>query len=761
MRAIRNSVALLVVLIGAGYLMLPGHTSNCVLWGEVKGAAPDGRGNFAFHVFDRASEHLLYRAIGQIEVAHGTYAATFPIPDGRVSGDVLIAVTQPDVRVESLASAETVIPAHLQGIASPIAVLLQGSTPGTQQSGHANISGTMIAGAMQTGAFQLTTGAGAGKVLTSDASGKGSWQSVPPPSGSAGGDLGGSYPNPFVVGLQTRPVSSSAPSNGQVLKWNGTAWAPATDELGSLTLPFTGSATVGSGAVFSITNTATSGFADGIWGRTNSTAATGVLGWATATSGNNFGGFFRTDSTGGRAVLGSATASTGATYGVIGASDSVQGTGVYGVANAGTGATVGVSGTAHSPGGIGVLGSAPATSGSTYGGYFRSDSFAGTGVYGLAASGTGQTYGVVGQSDSNNIGAAGVFGQGVNRGGYFTCSSDYGTALEVVSTGSNIATGVFAKVNSPHGTAVIAYNQATQAPSGNDCRAIYGINDAEQGTAIAGWATSRGNQTSTGVYGLSSGPYGVGVQGSVDATTGFPWGVYGTTSNANSGSYGVVGIEPQTGAGHAVFAMGSLAASGVKQFQIDHPLDPANYYLNHFCSEGPEPYNVYRGNVVTDAKGYATITLPAYFQSINRDPTYQLTVIDDSEDFVMAKVVRKVQNNQFVIRTSKGLVEVSWEVKGIRNDRWVQRYGFETEQEKDEGARGMYLHPELFGQPAEKGMHFRKSHSQELLGGSTKGSGSSARLASPKNPAARASSGQRETSRGGASHAALNQPERR
>lgn len=692
MRAIRNGVALLVVLIGAGYLMLPGHTSNYVLRGEVTGSAPDGQGRFAFHMFDRESEHLLYRTIGEIQVAHGTYTATFPIPDGRVSGDVLIAVTPPDGRVDSPASAEAVIPAHIQGIASPVAVLLQGSTPGNQQTGHANISGTMIAGAMQTGAFQLTTGAGAGKVLTSDSSGNGSWQSLPPPSGSAGGDLGGSYPNPFVVGLQTRPVSSAAPSNGQVLKWNGSAWAPGTDQLGSLTLPFSGSATVGSGAVFSITNTATSGFADGIWGLTNSTAATGVLGWATATSGNNFGGFFRTDSTGGRAVLGSATAGTGATYGVFGASDSMQGTGVYGVANAGTGATTGVLGTAHSPGGIGVSGSAPATSGTTYGGYFRSDSPAGTGVYGLAASGTGQTYGVVGRSDSNHSAAAGVVGQGVNKGGYFTCSSDYGTALEVVATGLGSTTGVWATVTSPQGSG---------------------------------------------------------------------WGVYGKTLGSSSSSYGVVGEEPTNGAGHAVFALGSLAASGVKQFQIDHPLDPANYYLNHFCSEGPEPYNVYRGNVVTDAKGYATITLPAYFESINRDPTYQLTVIDDSEDFVMAKVVRKVQNNQFVIRTSKGLVEVSWEVKGIRNDRWVQRYGFETEQEKDEGARGMYLHPELFGQPAEKGMHFRKSHSQELLGGSTKGSGSSARLASPKNPAARASSGQRETSRGGASHAALNQPERR
>ncbi len=33
-----------------------------------------------------------------------------------------------------------------------------------------------------------------------------------------------------VVGLQNRPLSATVPTSGQVLKWNGTAWAPASDE---------------------------------------------------------------------------------------------------------------------------------------------------------------------------------------------------------------------------------------------------------------------------------------------------------------------------------------------------------------------------------------------------------------------------------------------------------------------------------------------------------------------------------------------------
>jgi hypothetical protein len=232
---------------------------------------------------------------------------------------------------------------------------------------------------------------------------------------------------------------------------------------------------------------------------------------------------------------------------------------------------------------------------------------------------------------------------------------------------------------------------------------VYGASASTLGTGVYGYAAATSG-VNFGVYGRSDSTSGYGVFG-LAAASGAAFGVGGVTYSTASSSYGVIGGEPSGGAGHAVFANGTLAATGTKSFQIDHPLSPETHYLNHFCTEGPEPYNVYRGTVVLDANGEAWVQLPDYFEAINRDPSYHLTAV--GAPMPNLHVAVKIQNNRFKIAGGAPGKEVSWRVEAIRNDLWVQRYGYQTEQEKEDAIKGKYLSPELYGQPKERGIHYR------------------------------------------------------
>ncbi|HRI61813.1 MAG TPA: hypothetical protein PK228_18875, partial [Saprospiraceae bacterium] len=154
-----------------------------------------------------------------------------------------------------------------------------------------------------------------------------------------------------------------------------------------------------------------------------------------------------------------------------------------------------------------------------------------------------------------------------------------------------------------------------------------------------------------------------------------------------------------------VYISGGLEVAGSKNFKIDHPQDPANKYLYHSCVESPDMKNIYDGVVTTNAEGFATVELPAYFEALNKDFRYQLTCIGD---FAQAIVAKKIENNRFVIRTDKPNMEVSWQVTGIRKDPWAEAHPMKPEVEKDPNERGKYLHPELYGKPETKEVGYRK-----------------------------------------------------
>ena len=120
-------------------------------------------------------------------------------------------------------------------------------------------------------------------------------------------------------------------------------------------------------------------------------------------------------------------------------------------------------------------------------------------------------------------------------------------------------------------------------------------------------------------------------------------------------------------------------SKGAGSFRIDHPLDPAHEYLYHSFVESPDMMNIYNGSVTTDQHGLATVTLPDYFEALNRDFRYQLTPVGQ---FAQAIVAEKVKGNRFVIQTDKPGVEVSWQVTGVRHDDYANQHRIPVEEKK-------------------------------------------------------------------------------
>ena len=227
-----------------------------------------------------------------------------------------------------------------------------------------------------------------------------------------------------------------------------------------------------------------------------------------------------------------------------------------------------------------------------------------------------------------------------------------------------------------------SYNNSSGQTAAIYDYAVLGVNSTD-GQSIDGDYT-------VGVAGFAEGPFSsnYGVWGESVANTGyFNTGVFGKNLGAGTSDY-------------AGYFVGKVRVSGNLEkaggtFKIDHPQDPANKYLVHSFVESPDMMNIYNGNTTTDDSGRSTVELPDYFESLNIEFRYQLTVIGE---FAQAIVSQKVDGNKFEIMTDKPGVEVSWQVTGVRNDPWAKKNRFVDVVDKKEH-RGTYLMPELYGQP--------------------------------------------------------------
>jgi hypothetical protein len=224
------------------------------------------------------------------------------------------------------------------------------------------------------------------------------------------------------------------------------------------------------------------------------------------------------------------------------------------------------------------------------------------------------------------------------------------------------------------------------------------LSESNVGIGVHGSALSTTGEN-FGVLGASLSDAGVGVLGYAKSLTGVNFGVVGRTDSPN---------------GFAGLFLGKVRVNGFLSkaagaFKIDHPLDPENKTLSHSFVESPDMMNIYNGIVTLGKDGSAEVTLPDWFEALNREFRYQLTCIGG---FAPVYVAKKVNGNRFKIAGGKPGMEVSWQLTGVRKDAYAETHRIQVEEMKPVAERGSYLHPEVFGKSAEKSVHQRYEKAQ-------------------------------------------------
>ncbi len=329
----------------------------------------------------------------------------------------------------------------------------------------------------------------------------------------------------------------------------------------------------------------------------------------------------------------------------------------------------------------------------------------GTGGHGILGQQRGTFdagYAVYGDKiNANNEGGLGgryygVYGETNNDVAIKGMASDLSVWGEIAST--NDSRGVRGHCTSGGEGVYGSYGSSTRAYLASSTRAVYGEHGDVYGYIGAGNRGVHGQYDGTHYGFLGTSAYGV--YGRADDSG--DMGVYGSSSSG----YGIRGYSSSGYAGYftgKVRVGGDFTVTGSKSFIIDHPLDPANQYLYHYCLESDEMANVYSGNVMLDGAGEATVTLPDWFDALNEDFRYQLTCIGG---YAQVYIAEKVVNNQFRIAGGKPGMEVSWQITGVRKDAYAKAHPAKIEVEKQGDERGKYLSPKEHGMPVNAGFEY-------------------------------------------------------
>ncbi len=222
------------------------------------------------------------------------------------------------------------------------------------------------------------------------------------------------------------------------------------------------------------------------------------------------------------------------------------------------------------------------------------------------------------------------------------------------------------------------------------------------------YATWNGASAGSAVKAINGGSGGDAIQANAtgtgrsairaQASTGCDYAIYGSASGATYAGY-------FDGDLHFTGTM----TGGTKSFLIDHPLDPLNKTLMHYCIESPDPLLVYSGKARTDNQGQAIVQMPDYFVGLTKEDDARINLTPVGRPFLTGAEWNE-GNTSFTIYGDPDR-EVFYTVYADRDDPVMRKLRRPVVAEKGAGhfEKGTLLYPEAYGYPASMGVDYENT----------------------------------------------------